>query len=86
MWIVFAANMISESKDLFKNNGGDTQILLDKCKMCYAQRVFTLKREDYERKQITKADINKAMKMFKQTKESDDTDKMSREIMNAMYA
>ena len=38
-------NIILENKNLFENNGGDTQILFDKCKILHSRRVFGLKRK-----------------------------------------
>jgi stage V sporulation protein K len=37
--------VFKENLDLFDNNGGDTQILFDKCKIRHSKRVFGLKRK-----------------------------------------
>ena len=33
-------DLLTKNKNMFNNNGGDTKNLLDKCKICHAQRVF----------------------------------------------
>jgi hypothetical protein len=37
--------LFKEHSELFENNGGDTQILFDKCKIRHSKRVFGLKRK-----------------------------------------
>tara|TARA_B100001094_G_scaffold330190_1_gene394803 strand:- start:1343 stop:2560 length:1218 start_codon:yes stop_codon:yes gene_type:complete len=77
---------IDDNKDFFKNNGGDTQVFFDKCKMCHAQRIFTLK--DYTRKHLTETDIKEGFKAFKllKTMGEDDGAEARKEIWSRMYA
>jgi stage V sporulation protein K len=39
------SEIFSENASVFENNGGDTQILFDKCKINHSKRVFGLKRK-----------------------------------------
>ncbi|MBP01982.1 MAG: hypothetical protein CMM25_04105 [Rhodospirillaceae bacterium] len=76
---------IDNNKDFFKNNGGDTQVFFDKCKMCHAQRIFTIK--DYTKKHLTKVDIDEGFKAFKMLKSmGDDESEARKEIWSRMYA
>jgi len=59
-------NLIKNNKDMFKNNGGDTEILVSMCKMCHAKRVFG-QRKTWKRKLI-KQDIKDGFEMFKKNK------------------
>lgn len=61
-------NIFKKDRDLFKNNGGDTLVLFEKCKMAYAQRTFMLKPSNFTSKEITKADFDAAYKLFKELK------------------
>tara|TARA_X000001036_G_scaffold436347_1_gene479314 strand:- start:2380 stop:3465 length:1086 start_codon:yes stop_codon:yes gene_type:complete len=66
-------NYIEKNRNFFKNNGGDTQVFFDKCKMNHAQRVFTLK--DYKKKYLTKEDLEGGFKSFQLLKgETEKTD------------
>jgi SpoVK/Ycf46/Vps4 family AAA+-type ATPase len=53
--------LITENKELFKNNGGDTKNLLDKCKICHAQRVFGSRKK---KKSLNLEDIKNGFKIF----------------------
>jgi stage V sporulation protein K len=59
-------NLFSENKSFFENNGGDTGILFDKCKIEHSKRVFTLKRK-YKMK-LNYDDILGGMNAFKKGK------------------
>ena len=54
-------NLLSKHKDLFNNNGGDTKNLLDKCKVCHAQRVFGSKKM---KKCLTSEDLKNGFDVF----------------------
>ena len=58
--------IIKENKDLFKNNGGDTEILVSMCKMAHAKRVFG-QRKTWKKKLI-KQDIKSGFEMYKKNK------------------
>jgi replication-associated recombination protein RarA len=60
------SDIISENKDLFGNNGGDTQILFDKIKIQHSNRVFGLKRK-YKMK-ISIDDIRSGIQELKKHK------------------
>ncbi len=75
---------INDNKDFFKHNGGDTQVFFDKCKMCHAQRIFTLK--EYTKKHLTADDIQEGFKAFKLLKSMGDDDSAQKEIWSRMYA
>ena len=72
---------IKKEPKYFKNNGGDTQVFFDKCKMCHAQRIFTLK--EYEKKHLTSDDIENGYKAFLQLKGV--SENSSSEAWSAMY-
>lgn len=57
----YLVGMFEKNKDKFENNGGDTRLLLDKCKIVHAQRVFGSK---ITKKTITKQDIEQGFKSF----------------------
>ncbi len=73
---------VNKNKEFFKNNGGDTQVLFDKCKMAYSQRVLTL--GDFKKKHLLLEDIEKGYKAFELLKD-EGKDKMSEEIWSRMY-
>ncbi len=55
----------------FKNNGGDTKNLLDKCKICHAQRVFGSRKA---KKNLNLEDIKNGFEIYtKFRKKSNDT-------------
>jgi SpoVK/Ycf46/Vps4 family AAA+-type ATPase len=58
--------IIKENKDLFKNNGGDTEIFVSMCKMSHAKRVFGQKRT--WKKYLIRDDILKGFEMYKRNK------------------
>jgi SpoVK/Ycf46/Vps4 family AAA+-type ATPase len=53
--------LLTKNKDSFKNNGGDTKNLLDKCKICHAQRVFGSRKT---KKTLTIEDIKDGLEIF----------------------
>ena len=59
-------NIIKENKELFNNNGGDTEIFVSMCKMCHAKRVFG-QRKTWKRKLI-REDIKQGFEMYKKNK------------------
>ena len=59
-------NIIKENKDLFKNNGGDTEIFVSMCKMAHAKRVFG-QRKTWKKKLI-RQDIISGFEMYKKNK------------------
>jgi len=69
--------------DAFKNNGGDTLILFDKCKVCHSHRVFLM--DPSERKTLTKADLGKGLGLFKTYKNKHSRGAMT-ESMRQMYS
>ena len=73
---------IAKNKEHFKNNGGDTLVLFDKCKMAYSQRVLTLK--EFKKKHLLPIDVENGYKSFQLLKD-DEKDKMSEEIWSRMY-
>lgn len=73
---------IEHNKDYFKNNGGDTQVFFDKCKMRHAQRIFTEKK--FKKKHLTKDDVKNGYEAFKLLKTMGDEDS-SRESWQRMY-
>ena len=56
-------DIIEKNKEYFKNAGGDIEILISKCKMVHAKRVFTLDRKN--KFILTKDDIHKGFEMMK---------------------
>ncbi len=74
---------IKDNKEFFKNNGGDTQIFFDKCKMSHAQRIFTLK--EYKRKHLTISDIEEGFKSFKMLKTMGEEDDPYKESWQRMF-
>jgi len=68
-------------KNLFKNNGGDTLIFFDKCKITHSQRVILL--PEKERKILNIEDLKEGQKLFNSFKNSH-TKQMS-DGMRAMY-
>ena len=61
----YILNILKQKKELFKNNGGDTQNLIEKCKVCHAQRIFGTKAE---KRLITEEDFKEGIKLFEQSK------------------
>lgn len=59
-------NLIKENKDIFTNNGGDTEILVSMCKMSHAKRVFG-QRKTWKKKLI-RQDIKQGFEMYKKNK------------------
>ena len=57
---------IRNKKELFNMNGGDTLILMDKSKICHAQRVFLNEKE--EKRCFNREDISKGLKMLEDYK------------------
>ena len=60
------SNIIKENKDLFKNNGGDTEIFVSMCKMAHAKRVFGQRRT--WKKKLIRQDIRSGFEMYKNNK------------------
>lgn len=58
--------IINENKDLFKNNGGDTEIFVNMCKMSHAKRVFG-QRKTWKR-HLIRDDITNGFNMYKLNK------------------
>ena len=54
-------NLLTKHKSLFNNNGGDTKNLLDKCKICHAQRVFGSRKA---KKHLTSEDLKEGFDVF----------------------
>jgi len=73
-------NIITD-KNLFKNNGGDTLIFFDKCKITHSQRVILL--PENERKILNIEDFKEGYKLFNFFKNSHN--KQMSESMRAMY-
>ena len=69
------AGFIDDNMALFKNNGGDTLTLFDKCKMSYAQRTFTMKKGSFKVKHINSRDLNNAIRLLKSLKNIEHLDK-----------
>ena len=59
-------NIIKENKDLFKNNGGDTEIFVSMCKMAHAKRVFGHRKT--WKKKLIRQDIKSGFEMYKKNK------------------
>ena len=74
---------IEQNKDYFKNNGGDTQVFFDKCKIRHAQRIFTEK--EFKKKHLTREDVKNGFESFKLLKTMGDENDSSREIWQRMY-
>ena len=72
------------NKHLFTNNGGDCLILLDKCKMAHAIRVFG--HDKSEKKKISFLDITEGFKLFKNHKRINTTDSNMSNIAISMYS
>lgn len=58
------------NKDLFKNYGGDTEVLFTKCKMAHISRIFG--ELNAEKKVFTKKDIDNGFKIYKKHKNDKD--------------
>ena len=58
--------LLKENKELFKNNGGDTETFVSMCKMAHAKRVFG-QRKTWKRKLIGQ-DIKAGFDMYKRNK------------------
>lgn len=58
--------LIEENKELFINNGGDTETFVNMCKMSHAKRVFG-QRKTWKR-YLIKDDIQKGFEMYKRNK------------------
>lgn len=56
-------DLFNENKELFINNGGDTENLLNYCKVAHAKRVFGKSMK--EKKKLTLTDIKEGFKTFK---------------------
>jgi len=54
--------LMKDKTDMFRMNGGDTLILMDKCKIAHAQRVFVNTEEKH--KCFTRSDIKEGLKML----------------------
>lgn len=69
----------SKEKELFTENGGDCKILLDKCKIAHAKRIFGL----LEKKTfiLNTQDFNNGLKVFKESKKQ----KKTSSSMHGMY-
>lgn len=59
-------SIIKENHEVFKNNGGDTEIFVSMCKMAHAKRVFGHRRT--WKKFLIKEDINQGFLMYKTNK------------------
>jgi len=70
-------------ENAFKNNGGDTLILFDKCKVCHSHRVFLL--DPSERKVLTRADLKRGLELFKTYKNKHSKGALT-ETMRHMYS
>lgn len=62
----YALSLFQKDKDMFKNGGGDTQTLFDKCKMVHDKRMFSCLRPD---KIISKIDLEKGYAIYKKIKD-----------------
>lgn len=54
-------DLIKTNKQHFINNGGDTRVYLDKCKITHARRIFGSK---YKKKLLSKKDLKDGLKTF----------------------
>jgi len=72
---------IKKNMNSFSSNGGDTQILLDRCKVCHARRIFTI--TDKKSKTITKDDFVEGLKNFLLVKSS--SEKLNNDSHTHMY-
>ena len=59
-------NVIKEYKDIFQNNGGDTEIFVSMCKMSHAKRVFG-QRKTWKR-YLIRDDIRDGFELYKKNK------------------
>jgi len=73
-------NFFTKSKDLFKNNGGDTLILFDKAKIVHARRMFG--KSFHLKKYLSLQDIELASQIMENNK---NLLKKTREIPFGMY-
>ena len=60
-------NILHSNKDLFKNNGGDTENLLNACKMVHSKRVFGSKKT--WKRYLTRKDLEKGFNLYKSNRE-----------------
>jgi SpoVK/Ycf46/Vps4 family AAA+-type ATPase len=60
------SKLIKENKEMFKNNGGDTEIFVNMCKMSHAKRVFGQRR--MWKKYLIRQDIRNGFDMYKKNK------------------
>tara|TARA_X000001036_G_scaffold51835_1_gene41241 strand:- start:4321 stop:5433 length:1113 start_codon:yes stop_codon:yes gene_type:complete len=74
---------IEKNKDNFKNNGGDTLVFFDKCKMAHSQRLFTASK-DTKKKHLIAEDIEKGFKSFNMLKD-EGKETNNEEVWSRMY-
>ena len=60
--------IIQQNKDIFKNNGGDTEIFVSMCKMTHAKRVFGQRKT--WKKYLIRKDIQDGFELYKQNKKT----------------
>jgi len=66
-YAIAVENIINHNKELFKNNGGDTENFVNMCKMAHGKRVFG-QRKTWKRF-LVRNDIVKGFEMYKSNKE-----------------
>ena len=57
------------SKNIFTSSGGDTEILLMRCKMAHSSRIFTENKRKIKKKTLSAIDVKKGYEMFMNTKQ-----------------
>ena len=63
--------LIKDNNDIFKNNGGDTEIFVSMCKMSHAKRVFGQRRT--WKKYLIRKDITNGFDLYKKNKKKTTT-------------
>ena len=69
--------LFQKNKQLFTHNGGDCKILLDKCKIVHARRLFLATREEKDNQKfiINKKDVEDGFKIFIEAKDKQKEEK-----------
>uniref|UniRef100_A0A6C0KBS6 AAA+ ATPase domain-containing protein n=1 Tax=viral metagenome TaxID=1070528 RepID=A0A6C0KBS6_9ZZZZ len=79
----FVKKILLRRRELFSNNGGDTLIFFDKCKVAHSRRVFLA--DPSERKILTRGDINEGYDLLRSLKKSNGSKKGPSDAIMAMY-
>ena len=75
-------SLFENNKEYFKNNGGDTENLFQKCKIAHSHRIFCTE-ESYDKRTLNIDDIENGFELHKDTYPKDRIDNF--DALGAMY-